>query len=162
MAKHEHWWPCGILGVGVADELVTLAGRQKPSPAKLTIFTCPTPPKKHQTTPQIPQPSQRDAQQTENTLSVSIKLQPGPQSTKWETWLCAVFLFHHEEYYWLEGYSLKQQPAVKATVPWLNLANTPSNPEICWETESWPNCHCSARNNDKGECRNSKNQPIFF
>lgn len=74
--------------------------KTKPFPSKLTIFRYSTPPKKHQTTTSIPQPSQCDwvwlfasltsryAQQTnkqKKTLCISIMLKFWPQSTKWIT-----------------------------------------------------------------------------
>lgn len=109
MAKHERWWACGILGVGLADEgleLVTLTGRQKLF-HRNSQYSDTQHHRKHQTTARIPPPSQRDwvrlhhwpvdthntpKKNQNKTLCNIIKLKSWPQSTKWKR-LFTVF-FH--------------------------------------------------------------------
>lgn len=114
MAKHEYWWPCRILGVGLADEgfervTLRLTGRQNLSHQN-SQYSDTQRHQKHQTMPRIPQPSidifnnttwrrvlaslaSRYAQQTKNTLCISIMLKSWPQSTGKQNDFSSFFFF---------------------------------------------------------------------
>lgn len=128
MAKHEYWWPCRILGVDLADEgfervTLRLTGRRNLSHQN-SQYSDTQRHQKHQTTPRIPQPSldifnnttwrrvlaslaSRYAQQTKNTLCISIMLKSWPQSTGKQNDFSSFFFFKP-----LQAWLVREQTAV--------------------------------------------------
>lgn len=141
MVKHEYWWPCLILGVGLADEGFWTSDtwpdrKTKPFPLNsqysdiqrhqkktrhhpnphLTVFTSTT------WRSAFASLASRHAQQTttttKNTLCIAVMLKSWPQSTgrKWKIWFLQFFFLslNREKHNWWVN---KQQCYVFNSLP---------------------------------------------